>query len=95
MAPGCGILVSMGLTQVTTTVRNPAAPERTWEALFLVDTGAVDCLAPRKSLADIGLAVKGRRTYELADGSEIEGRWGYVQIRQDDVVHNRMIFHLF
>lgn len=60
----------MGVTHVTVTVRNPADPQRTWEGLFLVDTGAVDCLVPGKHLREIGLAPKAKRTYELADGSE-------------------------
>ncbi len=62
----------MGVTHVTVTVRNPAAPERHWEGLFLVDTGAVDCLIPKKHLEEIGLTPKGKRTYELADGSEVK-----------------------
>jgi len=62
----------MGMTHVTVTVRNPADPERTWEGLFLVDTGAVDCLVPGTHLREIGLAPKAKRTYELADGSEIK-----------------------
>ncbi len=61
----------MGATQVTVTIRNPAEPDRTWEGLFLVDTGATDCLVPRPHLEAIGLEPKGYRTYELADGSEI------------------------
>jgi clan AA aspartic protease len=62
----------MGMPHVTVTVRNPAAPERTWEGLFLVDTGAIDSLVPAKALEEIGLAPKGKRTYELADGSEVK-----------------------
>ncbi|HIJ73482.1 MAG TPA: clan AA aspartic protease [Candidatus Hydrogenedentes bacterium] len=61
----------MGITHVTVTIRNPAEPDRSWDGLFLVDTGAVDCLVPRKELVGIGLAPKGQRTYELADGSEV------------------------
>ena len=61
----------MGVTYVTVTIRNPAAPDRTWEGLFLVDTGAVDCLVPRPRLESIGLAPKGQRIYGLADGREI------------------------
>ena len=34
-----------------------------------MDTGATDCLVPRQHLEAIGLAPKGRRTYELADGT--------------------------
>ncbi len=61
----------MGATHVTVTVRNPAAPARTWEELFLVDTGATDSLVPRSHLEAIGLEPRGRRVYELADGSEL------------------------
>ena len=62
----------MGVTQVTVMIRNPAELERAWDGLFLVDTGAVDCLVPRQHLEAIGLKPKGQRTYELADGSEIK-----------------------
>ena len=61
----------MGATYVTALVRNLAEPERTWEGLFLVDTGATDCLVPRQCLESIGLQSKGQRRYTLADGSEI------------------------
>ena len=61
----------MGVTQVTVTVINPADPQRQWEDLFLVDTGAIDCLIPRKHLREIGIEPEGRRTYELADGSKV------------------------
>jgi clan AA aspartic protease len=66
----CGVLF-MGATQVTVTIRNPADPERAWEGLFLVDTGATDSLVPRQHLEAIGLQPKGQRVYELADGSEL------------------------
>lgn len=62
----------MGVTQVTVTIRNPAAPERAWEGLFLVDTGAIDSLVPRQHLEAIGLKPKAQRVYELADGSEVK-----------------------
>ena len=61
----------MGETFVEVVVRNPAQPDMTWESAFLVDTGSIDCLAPRDQLEAIGLAPRGQRTYSLADGSEI------------------------
>lgn len=61
----------MGATHVTVLIRNPAEPDRTWEGLFLVDTGATDCLVPRPHLEAIGLKPKGQRTYGLADGSDV------------------------
>ena len=60
----------MGVVQVTATVRNPAEPSRSWDGLFLVDTGSTDCVVPADALRSIGLVPKGRRTYELADGRE-------------------------
>ena len=61
----------MGVPHVMGTIRNPVEPDRTWEGLFLVDTGATDCLVPRPCLEAIGLVPKGQRVYELADGREI------------------------
>lgn len=62
----------MGAIHVTVAIRNPASPDKVWEALFLVDTGATDSLVPRDGLESIGLKPKGKRTYELADGSELK-----------------------
>jgi clan AA aspartic protease len=61
----------MGITQVTAAVRNPANPDKAWEGLFLVDTGAVDCLVPGKHLRALGLQPRAQRVYELADGREV------------------------
>ena len=61
----------MGATHVTVRITNPAEPDRFWEGLFLVDTGATDSLVPRPHLEAIGLAPKGSRTYQLAEGSDL------------------------
>ena len=62
----------MGVTHVEATIRNPAEPGRSWRGRFLVDTGAIDSLVPRRHLEAIGLEPKGRRVYETADGREVE-----------------------
>ena len=62
----------MGATYVTTTIRNPSDPSLSWQGSFLVDTGAVDTLVPRQHLERIGLRPKAQRTYEPADGSNIQ-----------------------
>ena len=67
-----GKVNKMGATHVTVTIRNPADPDRSWEELFLVDTGATDSLVPRPHLESIGLKPKGQRVYELADGRQIK-----------------------
>ena len=61
----------MGATHVTVTIRNPAEPERSWDGLFLVDTGASDSLVPRACVEAIGLKPEGQRVYETADGREV------------------------
>lgn len=61
----------MGAIHVTVTIRNPAEPSRSWEGLFLVDTGATDSLAPKARLEAIGLESKGARVYETADGRKV------------------------
>ena len=60
----------MGATYVKVRVTNPAEPDRFWEDLFLVETGAANSLVPRPHLEAIGLAPKGR-AYPLADGSNL------------------------
>ena len=61
----------MAATHVKVRITCPAAPDRFWEGLFLVDTSATDSLVPRPHLEAIGLEPTGRRTYELADGREL------------------------
>jgi clan AA aspartic protease len=61
----------MGVVHVTAAVVNPSNATRRWEGLFLVDTGATDCYIPGNQLRAIGLLPEGKRTYELADGTEI------------------------
>lgn len=83
----------MGITQVTAAVRNPATPDRLWEGLFLVDTGAIDCLVPAKQLRDLGIPVMGRREYELADGQKVGFDIGGAQIEfMGDVAFVTVIF---
>lgn len=85
--------VNMGMTHVTVIVRNPAAPECSWEGLFLVDTGAVDCVVPGRQLREIGLKPKAQRTYELADGSKVKLDITIAEIEfMGDLVGSTIIF---
>ena len=83
----------MGLTHVTVAVCNPADPERRWESLFLVDTGAVDCLLPGNQLREIGIQPRSKRSYELADGTELVMEIGVAQIEfMGEIVGATVIF---
>jgi clan AA aspartic protease len=83
----------MGATHVTVAVVNPTDPDRRWEGLFLVDTGATDCYVPASRLREVGIQPGGRRTYELADGSELVLEVGVARVEfMGDVVGATVIF---
>lgn len=70
----------MGLTHVTTTVWNLAKEGTPYEADFLVDTGAIDCLVPRDELIAAGVKPEGKAVYELAYGEPVEYEYGFVRV---------------
>lgn len=83
----------MGATPVTVAVVNPADPEQRWEGLFLVDTGATDCYVPASRLREVGIVPGGKRTYELADGTELALEVGVARIEfMGDIVGSTVIF---
>jgi clan AA aspartic protease len=83
----------MGATHVTVAVSNPTDPDRRWEALFLVDTGSIDCYVPASRLKEIGIEPAGRRAYELADGTEVALEVGVARIEfMGEVVGATVIF---
>jgi len=69
----------MGVTHVTTTVRKLSGGKG-YTADFLVDTGAVDCLAPADALRKVGIKPEGRKVYELANGQPVELEYGFARI---------------
>ncbi len=70
----------MGMTHVTTTVRNLAGRGKGYTAEFLVDTGALHCLAPAQALRRTGIRKEGRAAYELADGQTVEYDYGFARV---------------
>jgi clan AA aspartic protease len=83
----------MGATRVTVTLRAGEKSRKKYEALFLVDTGATDCMAPGKGLAKAGIRRRGRKAYELADGTTVEYDYGFAEIAfMGDVVPGMVIF---
>jgi clan AA aspartic protease len=60
---------------------------------FLVDTGAIDSLAPSSALIRAGIKPAGTVVYELADGAEQEFTVGAAEIEVLGVVtYGRVIF---
>jgi len=83
----------MGITKVTTRLVNVEAPDKTYEALFLVDTGATDSLAPADELEKIGVRKVGKMAYELADGTIKEYPYGLIRIEfMGETTAGRIIF---
>ena len=70
----------MGLTKVTVTVSNLTKSKSGYEALFLVDTGAIHCMAPESELIKAGIQVEGKAVYELANGQPVEYKYGFAKI---------------
>ena len=83
----------MGLTKVTTRLARMEAPERYYESIFLVNTGATDCMAPAEELERLGLKREGKTSYELADGTVREYSFGLVKIEfMGETTAGRVIF---
>ncbi len=83
----------MGLMHIDVRLRNLGSSNGTYEARFLVDTGATDSLVPASELNRIGVQPVGKKTYELANGDVVEYEFGLVEIGfMDEVTAGRVIF---
>jgi len=68
------------MMKVTAKLTNLMDPKKSFESLFLVDSGARDSMAPSDELEKLGIKQEGRMTYELADGTVREYPFGLVRI---------------
>lgn len=81
------------LPKVTTKLIHLESPRKVYEAVFLVDTGATDCLAPADELEKLGVRKEGKTSYELADGTVWEYPFGLVRIEfMGETTAGRVIF---
>ena len=69
----------MGLTHVAVELRSLGS-KNTYIADFLVDTGAMETMAPASALREIGIEPVGKRAYELANGQLEEFEYGLAEI---------------
>jgi clan AA aspartic protease len=84
---------AMGLMHVTVALKNLGNAAATYEADFLVDTGATDSLAPGDKLRQIDVRPVGSMVYELADGTKHQYAFGLVEIRfMGEITASRVIF---
>ena len=70
----------MGLTHVVVRIGNLGS-NNLYEEDFLVDTGAIDSMAPASKLRRAGIKPVGKRTYELASGVIQEYEYGLAELR--------------
>ena len=70
----------MGLTHVDVKIGRLGSREL-YDAKFLVDTGAMDAMAPASELRRVGIEPVGKRTYELASGEFQDFEYGLAEIR--------------
>jgi clan AA aspartic protease len=83
----------MGVIHVTVSVRASQKSRKKYEADFLVDTAATDCMAPASKLKRAGIGRSGRMSYELADGSTVEYDFGLAVIEfMGELTAGRIIF---
>jgi clan AA aspartic protease len=71
--------VNMGLTRISVKLTSLNS-SGVFQSQFLVDTGAIDSLAPASELKKIGIKPIGKNAYELATGSIVEYEFGLAQI---------------
>ena len=79
--------------EITAKLTNTQDSQDSYEALFLVDTGATDSMAPTDKLEKRGIKPEGKMTYKLADGTVKEFPFGLVKIEfMGETTAGRVIF---
>jgi clan AA aspartic protease len=75
----------MGMFQVKVRVANPDEPERFFEEMFWVDTGALYSFVPAKRLEEIGLTALRSRELVMADGRHATMQLGEARFTIDEL----------
>ena len=82
----------IALTPVVVKLRNFGSKD-TFEANFLINTGAMDSMAPASELKRIGIEPVGKRVYELASGELLEYEYGHAEMWfMDEIIATHIIF---
>jgi len=82
----------VGFIYVPVSVKALGSEDR-YDAPFLLDTGAIDSMAPATALRKAGVEPVGSKTYELADGSRQDFAFGLARIEfMGEITAGRIIF---
>ena len=71
----------MGLTYASVEMSDLTGAGPAYAERFLIDTGAVECLATRSELLKVGITPVGKKIYELADGTDAELDFGFARVK--------------
>jgi predicted aspartyl protease len=71
--------LKMGLTPVKVKIGDFGS-DNLYDADFVVDTGAMDSMAPASELRRVGIKPVGKRLYELASGEVQEYEYGHAKL---------------
>jgi clan AA aspartic protease len=83
----------VGYIHLPVTIRAVSTAPDAYQADFLIDTGAIDSMAPGAALRLAGIQPIGTRIYELADGSHHEYAFGVAQLEfLGEITGGRVIF---
>jgi predicted aspartyl protease len=72
--------VDMGLTHVTVRIANPVDSQRRRDIEFLIDSGAIYTVVPKKILQELGISSHSKRSFLLANGEKLERLMGSVDV---------------
>ncbi len=73
----------MALTYLRLTVSNPSDPQRKERVEFMVDSGAVYSVVPRKTLIRLGIKPEEEREFTLANGQMIKRSLGIARFEYE------------
>ena len=71
---------NMGLTHVTLRIANPADSKRHRDVEFLIDSGAIYTVVPKKILHELGISPHSKRSFILANGEKFERQLGSADV---------------
>jgi predicted aspartyl protease len=82
----------LGLTRIAVKIRNFGL-EDSYTSNFLVDTGAMDVMAPSSELRRLGIKPVGSHFYEMASGELIKYEYGLAELSfLDEVIATQVLF---
>jgi clan AA aspartic protease len=83
----------VGFIRIPVSVKVVGGSDVSYDAAFLVDTGATDSMPPASQLHRVGIKPVGKLAYELAHGRHVQYEFGLAQIEfMGDITAGRVIF---